>query len=279
MRISRIDGETVTKLESKVALITGSASGIGSSTAELFAREGAFVIVSDIDKASGEAFVASLANQNLDAEFHLLDVSDEDDWEAITDHIERRHAKLDILVNNAGFSMGGKLEDTSLEDFRNIVSVDLEGTFLGIKYGIRAMKSSGGVIVNVSSITGRSGFPYTGPVAACKGAVNSMTRVAALECSRSGYDIRVNTISPGAVDTNLWTEQGWSSDSRYTDHEKQAREEILAHIPMKRFADPAEISRGILFLACSDSAYMHGAELVLDGGVISGNTLSSRGSD
>ena len=259
-------------LQGKVVLITGAAGGIGKATSELLARNSATVIATDIDDETGLDFVAGLSNENLAIDYQHLDVTNEQQWIDTIEAIENKHKKFDVLVNNAGVTMGGLLENMAFEDWRYILGVNLDGAFLGTKHAIRAMKQTGGVIINVSSITAIQAFPFTGAAGSSKSALNQLTKVAAQECARENYPIRINCVNPGAVDTLLWSEQGWSSSSDYIDHEEQARQEIMSEIPLKRFANPAEIAQGILFLASDASSYMHGSEITIDGGVTSGHS-------
>ena len=251
-------------------LVTGAATGIGAAIAETFSTAGASVFLTDIDDVAGEEMTAGLRNRGLEAHYKHLDVSNEDEWETVIQTITSESG-LDVLVNNAGVTMGGSLETTDFDSWRVIMEVNLDGTFLGIKHGILAMKKQGGIIINIGSITGQQAFTFVGPTAASKAGVRSLTKTAALECSRLGYNIRVNSINPGAVETGLWTEQGWSSSSSYKDHEAQAREEILSEIPLNRFSSPSEIASCALFLASPEASYVHGAELNVDGGVTAGH--------
>ena len=252
-------------------LVTGAAKGIGAAVSEAFLESGATVILADVDGARGNAITGEFCKRNLNARYMNLDVSRESDWIQVMESISSNEGGLDILINNAAVTMGSALETMAVDSWEFIVGVNLTGVFLGIKHGINVMKDRGGVIINLGSATAHQSFTYVGPTAATKAAVGSLTRTAALECSRHGYSIRVNLVAVGAANTGIWSEQGWSSDASYQDHEPQAREEVQSHIPMDRFADPEEIAKSVLFLASSDASYIHGSELMVDGGLSAGH--------
>ena len=163
---------------------------------------------------------------------------------------------LDILVNNAGIAALGSAEDTTLEDWRRVMAVNLDGVFLGTRAGIRAMKQRGGAIINISSVAGKVGFRASATYSATKGAVKLMTKSVALECADQG--IRVNSVHPGIIQTNM-AAQGLEDNSANA-------EAILASIPAGRLGDPRDIANCVLFLASDEAAYVNGAELVVDGG-------------
>lgn len=251
------------RLDGKVALITGGASGIGLATATLFAREGAVVVISDIDAERAGVEAASLAAQGLAVSHAAHDVTSEAEWERVVDGVLRQHGRLDILVNNAGIACIGDAETASLADWRRVMAVNLDGVFLGTRMGIAAMKCRSGSIVNVSSIEGIVGEMHIAAYNASKGGVRIFTKSAALLCANRGYPIRVNSIHPGYVLTPMF------SDTVAALPAQQAalmEADLLRRIPMGRLARPEEIARAMLFLACEDSSYMTGSELVVDGG-------------
>ncbi|WP_446830840.1 SDR family NAD(P)-dependent oxidoreductase [Candidatus Foliamicus sp.] len=252
-------------------LVTGAASGIGAAVSEAFLESGAAVILADVDGARGKATTKGFRQRNLNARYMNLDVSRESDWVQVMESIASEEGDLDILINNAAVTMGGALETIDVDSWEFILGVNLTGVFLGIKHGIMTMKDRGGVIINVGSATAHQSFTYVGPAAATKAAIGSLTRTAALECSRHGYSIRVNLVAVGAANTGIWSQQGWSSDASYQDHELKARGEVQSHIPMDRFADPEEIAKSVLFLASPDASYIHGSELMVDGGLSAGH--------
>lgn len=254
----------MSRFTGRVVLLTGAARGIGGAAAELFAREGAQVIVTDRDAADAQASVAALAAAGLAIEGQALDVADEAAWERVVDDVVTRFGKLDVLVNNAGVGWAGTAEDCTLDVWRRTMAVNMEGVFLGTRKAIAVMKERGGNIVNVASIAGNVGEPLLAAYNASKGGVRIFTKAAALHCANSGYPIRVNSIHPGYTTTrlvNTLIEDMGQEGAAYTEH-------VVGMIPMKRLADPMEIARPLLFLASDDASYMTGSELVVDGGYI-----------
>ncbi len=260
------------RLDGKVALVTGAAKGIGTATAALLASEGAKVLLTDIDEAAGEKAADQVQNQSGTASFIAHDVTDEAAWERVVTHAVETYGRLDILVNNAGIApKGGPIEDLSLEDWRHVTAIDLDSVFLGCKYAIRAMKQngseSGGSIINISSIMGLVGQANAAAYNAAKGGVRLLTKVAALECAEAGYGIRVNSVHPGFVDTPLV--RNAVSDGVVAGRmgsENEAFELLTMLHPIGRLGVPRDIANAILFLASEESAFMTGAELVVDGG-------------
>lgn len=254
------------RLSGAVALVTGGASGIGLATVELFAREGASVIFTDLNESRGTAIAKRLTESGLAVEFLLQDVVDENAWQRTMDHIAARYGCLDVLVNNAGIVLLGTVEDVSLKDWRRTMEVNLDSVFLGTRAAIRFMKERGGSIVNISSIEGIVGEPLVAAYNASKGGVRIFTKSAALHCADHGYPIRVNSLHPGFVDTPM------VSGAMTTLSEESAAafgNSVLGRIPLGRFATPEEIAYPILFLASAESSYMVGSELVVDGGMTS----------
>jgi 3(or 17)beta-hydroxysteroid dehydrogenase len=257
------------RLEGKVVMVTGAASGIGRATAVLMAAEGAMVALTDINEAAGEEAANQIKAGGGQPLFIAHDVAAEESWQSALRAVTSRFGRLDILVNNAGVALGGPIADTSLDDWRWVMSVNLDGVFLGTKYGIRTMRQTGGgSIVNISSASGIVGRPLSGAVSASKGGVRLLTKTAALECAARGYKIRVNSIHPGGVDTNIFEGQGWWPNFRgERSHEQEAREEIRNETPMRRLAHPEEVARAIIFLASDEASFITGAELLVDGGL------------
>jgi len=253
----------VGRVQDKVALVTGGASGIGLATCELLAAEGARVIVGDVDRAAADRAVAAIGPR---ASFHPLDVTREDDWIAVTDAIVRDLGRLDILVNNAGVALLRDIETTTLDEWRRLMAVNLDGVFLGCKHAIRVMKGrGGGAIVNLSSVAGMIGAPSLAAYGASKGGVRALTKSVALHCARRGYGIRCNSVHPSFAETPML--EGMIAAAR--DPQKQ-RASHAAAAPLGRLAQPDEIARTILFLASEDSAFTTGAEIVVDGGLTAG---------
>jgi NAD(P)-dependent dehydrogenase (short-subunit alcohol dehydrogenase family) len=248
------------RLEGRVASITGAGSGMGREAALLFAREGAGILVSDIDEAAAAATAEAVRAEGGEAHAVATDVSDPAAVERLYAEGERVFGKVDVLYNNAGiFHPGdGSVTDTDDAIWERVIAVDLTGVFLCCKYGVPALlRAGGGVIVNVASFVSWMGaatpqIAYT----SAKGGVLSMTREIATEFARQG--IRANALCPGPVETPLLREL--LSDP-------QRRERRLVHIPMGRFGDAREIARAALFLASDDSSYMTGASLLVDGGI------------
>lgn len=251
------------RLTGRVALITGAGSGIGLATAELFAREGAFVVMSDIDAFKVGVESSRLIEEGLAVSSTLLDVTSEADWDRIIADITLRHGRVDVLVNNAGIASMKNVEECNLQEWRRVLAVNLDGVFLGTRKVIGAMKSDGGSIVNVSSIEGLIGEPNLPAYNASKGGVRLFTKSVALHCAAQGYCIRVNSIHPGYVFTPMVAN---ALDTLPAEQSIASQQEIISRIPMGRLADPKEIAQAILFLASEDSSYITGSELVVDGG-------------
>jgi len=257
------------RLQGKVALITGGASGIGRASSLLFAKEGAHVLVVDLDRIKGEKIVAEIQNQGGNASFFRADISSEADSAAMINQAESKFGKLDVLFNNAGLSHAddGSSQDTTKEIFDLTMAVNVTGVFLGCKYGIPALKrAGGGCIINTASFVARLGaatpqIAYT----ASKGAVLSMTRELAVIHAREG--IRVNALCPGPLRTDLLM--------KYLDTEEK-RQRRLVHIPMGRFGEAEEIAKAALFLASEESSFVTGSEFLVDGGITAAYVTPSK---
>ena len=251
------------RLSGKVALVTGGGSGIGAATCHLFAKEGAKVVVSDIDKQAGEAVAAAVAEQRGEACFQSLDVGEEAQWVEAVAAATARFGALDVLVNNAGVDLTGNVEQATLEDWRLTQRVNVEGVFLGTKHAIAVMRERGGSIVNISSVAGIQGEAMQAAYCASKGAVRLFTKSAAVHCTRSGYKIRINSVHPGGVVTPMLK----TIAEQMVAAGVGDMSDVLGAIPMGRLAAPDEIAYGILYLACDESSYVTGSELVIDGGM------------
>ena len=250
------------RLAGKVALLTGAASGIGAATAELMVREGARVLATDIDTMRGEALVTSLAH--LGAEritFMRLDVAQEREWEDAMRRTVERFGPPDIVVNNAGVAPElVPLAQTSLAEWRRVMAINLDGTFLGVKHAIRSMTGRGGAIVNISSVAGMVGMPLNGAYSPAKAGVLLLTKCAALECAHLTPPIRVNAVHPGYIRTDM---TGAISDRLGAERfERRVRKTV----PLKRLGDAADIAEAIVFLAGDQSKFTTGSSLVVDGG-------------
>jgi 3(or 17)beta-hydroxysteroid dehydrogenase len=249
------------RVKDKVAIITGAASGIGRATASLLASEGARVVVADINEADGKKAADDIKQAGGRALFVKLDVTSENSWNKLINKTLADFGKLDVLVNCAGTLFAKPIEETSLEDWRGLMSVNVDGVFLGTKYAAGAMKKSGGgSIINISSFAGIVGtVDDTAAYCASKGAVTLFTKAVALEFSKAGhgYNIRVNSIHPGVTETPL------NETLREIEELKQS---ILSRHPIGFFGKPIDIAYGILYLASDESRFATGSELVVDGG-------------
>jgi NAD(P)-dependent dehydrogenase (short-subunit alcohol dehydrogenase family) len=247
------------RVEGKIALVTGGGSGIGQATALTLAREGATVVVTDLREASAAATAAMIVDAGGTARAMGQDVTDEAQWQAIFASLRATEGRLDILFNNAGVSNDGvMLADTTLEHWRHVNAANVEGVFLGTKYGIDLMaESGGGSIVNVSSIYGKVGAVGSVAYNASKGAVCLLTKGAALECGKAGNGVRVNSVHPGFIETGM-------TAARFKDN--AARDWMIGRTPIGRSGVPQDIANGVLYLASDESSFVTGAELVIDGG-------------
>jgi NAD(P)-dependent dehydrogenase (short-subunit alcohol dehydrogenase family) len=251
------------RVAGKVALITGGASGIGLASAEACAREGAVVVITDVNAQQGEAQATRLAGAGLKVEFARQDAASEPDWKRIVDEVLDRHGRLDVLVNNAGIAVIAAIEQETLDGWRRTQAVNMEGVFLGTREAIRAMKDRGGSIINISSIEGIIGDPMIPAYNASKGGVRIFTKSVALYCAQQGYGIRVNSVHPGYVSTPL-VENALAALP--AEQVAALQQDLIARIPLGRVAEPREIANVVLFLASDESSYMTGSELVVDGG-------------
>lgn len=259
---------SVVNIKNKVALITGAGSGIGKATAELFAREGAIVIVADIDESLGKEAAKEISMKGFVADFIKLDVTEESSWLNAYQYINEKYHQLNILVNNAGIAFGGSVTELSIEEWRRLMAVNLDGVFLGTKHAIPLMqKNKGGSIVNVSSAAGIVGSPTAAAYCASKGGVRLFTKAVALECAQAKNNIRVNSVHPGPVATPMF-EKGptWNDFVTQMGGLEGAWKKIAESTPLGRVAEPQEIANAILFLASDASSYLTGSEIIIDGG-------------
>ena len=256
-------------LTGKVAMVTGGASGIGRATSLLFAANGAAVAVADRDVEGGSETVQMIENDGGQAAFAALDVTEEESWEAAIAGVIDRFGGVDVLVNGAGIEEVKTIADSSLADFRRINSVNLDGVFLGVKYGMAAMRErGGGSIINISSIAGLRGYMRQASYCASKGGVRLLTKAAAMEAAHYGYNVRVNSVHPGTIMTPMV--EGMVS---YDDDEERRQKRLAgleAMHPMGHLGEPRDIADAILFLASDNSKFMTGSEVVVDGGVTAG---------
>lgn len=251
------------RVKGKVALVTGGAIGLGRACALLLAREGADVVITDVNRQKGEQTARDIQALGRQSLFLEHDVRFEDQWERVVATVLDRFGRLDILLNNAGLGFAGTIEDTTFEDWRRMQDVNLDGVFLGTKHGVRAMKKAGngGSIVNFSSIEGIIADGNTCAYNASKGGVRLLTKSAALHCAKSGYGIRVNSVHPGFIQTSM-VENYLST----TDDPEGNRKLIESLHPIGRIGEPDDIANGVLYLASDESKFVTGSELVIDGG-------------
>ena len=247
------------RVQDKVALVTGGASGIGFATAKLFVEEGATVVVADRDEAASTAAVAELGQR---ACFHRLDVAREDEWIAVTDAVVRDFGRIDILVNNAGVVLFKDIEATTLQEWRDLMAVNLDGVFLGCKHAVRVMKErGGGAIVNMSSVAGMIGHGSLAAYCASKGGVRLLTKSVALHCAHRKNGVRCNSIHPVYTDTPMVGQMLAESRSP-----EKMLEGLKAMVPLGRLGTPEELAAMAVFLVSDEARFVTGAEFVFDGG-------------
>ena len=245
------------RLEGKVALVTGGGSGLGAADCEALAAEGAKVVVTDVNLAAAQA-VADRIGANAMA--LALDVADEAQWIAAYAATEEKFGGLHVLVNNAGVVLNADVEDTTLDKFRWVNSIMIDGVYLGMKHAIPLMnKSGGGSIINMSSVGALLGYPIFFAYSAAKGAVRSMTKSVAVMAQVKGYKIRCNSVHPGAIETPM-VQQAEGRPG-------QANEIPEGVLPHGSAGHPKDVAALVVFLASDESRYITGAELVIDNGL------------
>lgn len=248
------------RVEGKTAIVTGAASGLGRASALMLAREGARVVVTDVLEAEGAKVRDEIVAVGGEAIFVRHDVASEADWIAVMKATQQRFGGVDVLVNNAGVLFSAQIEETPLEKWRWLMSVNCDGVFLGVKHAIGAMKDRGGSIINLSSVAGLVGLPKISAYCASKGAVALFTKAAALECAKAGYAIRVNSIHPGGI----WTPMLEVFVGKHG--EPSADAAAAAMHPVGHAGEPNDIAYGVVYLASEESKFVTGAEMVIDGG-------------
>ncbi len=247
------------RVAGKVALITGAGSGLGRASAIMLAAEGARVAVTDIDGAAAQVVAREIGGNAVAFEH---DVTDEARWREVLDAVAQALGGLHVLVNNAGIGNGGSVEDVSLEDWRRVHAVNLDGTFLGCKYALAPIRASGGgSVINISSISGIIAGHNLAAYNSSKAAVRHLTKSVALHAARQGYNIRCNSVHPAFIDTPIL--DGMAPHL--------GREDLIAklgrQIPLGRIGQPRDVAHAVLYLASDESAFMTGAEIVIDGGI------------
>jgi NAD(P)-dependent dehydrogenase (short-subunit alcohol dehydrogenase family) len=247
------------RMADKVALITGAASGIGRATAQLFAAEGATLVLTDRD----ETGLNETARDCRGALRLVHDVTDEQRWREVVEDAVTKFGRLDALVNSAGIAILGSIENATLADWRTVNAVNSDGTFLGCREAVRTMKTTGGgSIVNLSSVAGIIGDAQSAAYCASKGAVRLLTKSVAMYCARKGYNIRCNSVHPSFTATPMV--EAVIARSKSPD---KVREGLVHAAPMGRMGRPEEIAATILFLAGDESSFTTGAEFAVDGGL------------
>ena len=248
------------RVSGKVALVTGGASGLGRATVRVLAREGARVVVADVNEAGARQLAGEIGSAALALR---LDVTSEADWQRAIAETQRAFGGLHVLVNNAGIVVVRSIEDTSVEELRRVLAVNVEGVFLGCKHALPALNASGGgSIINLSSTAGLVGTPPFAAYSASKGAVRLLTKTVAAHCAALGYPIRCNSIHPGGMDTpmvqslgNLVAGAGPSTLA------------VLAKLPSGPGGQPEDVANLALFLASDEAKHLNGAEIAIDAGL------------
>lgn len=242
------------RMDGKVALISGGARGQGAAEARLFASEGARVVIGDVLGEAGMQVAGEINRDGGEAVFVQLDVTSAADWRAAVQSAEEGYGKLDVLVNNAGIWRGGRVEETTENDWDDMFAVNAKGVFLGTRAAIPAMRrAGGGSIVNVSSSVATIGVDRATAYPAAKGAVRTFSKLTAIQYAGDG--IRANSLLPGPIETDLLRQVFGGRD-------------IRARTPLGRLGTPEDIAFAALYLACDESSFVTGSELVIDGGVL-----------
>lgn len=250
------------RLAGKVALITGGASGLGANAAELMVREGGRVMLADINQDAGQALASKLGAA---AAFVALDVTSEEQWKSAIAATVEKFGALHVLLNSAGIGLTKTVEDIELEEWRKVHAIDLDGVFLGCKYGVREIKRHtaklGGSIINISSISGIIAGANMAAYNSAKAGVRLLSKSVALHCAKSGYNIRCNSVHPTFIDTPILDR-----------HRKRFGAEVMAQkfgkqVPIGRLGRPEEVGWAIVYLASDESSFMTGSEVVIDGGI------------
>lgn len=259
------------RVKGKVVLVTGAASGVGRENALLLAREGANVVLTDLNEEGVQTVAREINDARSTAAAGVFgqayalrqNIASEGDWQLVMSATLERFGKLDVLVNNAAILALGSIESTTLEDWQKVQRVNAEGYFLGCKYGVQAMKNSGGAIINMASLAALAGMAQFCAYSASKGAVTALTRSVAAHCKQQRYNIRCNSVHPDGILTpmvlNLMASAGGA----------EAAEQSAGADPMARMCMPQDIANLVLFLASDESRFINGSELRIDNGQLS----------
>lgn len=253
------------RVAGKTALVTGAARGLGAATARMLAREGAKVLLTDIDEAGAATQAAAINAECGEAAFSVRhDVTSEDDWRTALDVAQARLGGLSVLVNNAGIAPGGSIESLSFETWKLAFAVNVDGPFLGCKLALPLLRESQPAsIVNMSSISAMIAGPALVAYNASKAAVWMLTKSVALQCAKKGWDIRCNSVHPTFIDTDIL--ENFRPDKSVP--REATLDRLSAQVPLGRIGEPDDVAYGVLYLASDESRYMTGAELKLDGGI------------
>ena len=259
------------RVQGKVALVTGGASGIGRACAIALGREGATVVVTDVQDDAGRDCAAKVKQGGGDAVFLHHDVTSEENWIGVIGEVKSRFGRLDILVNNAGIAIAGPITEMSLADWRRLESINLDGVFLGVKHALPLMRAGGGgSIVNMSSLAGLKGSANLAAYCATKGGVRLFTKAVAMECAALRDNVRVNSVHPGIIETPIWLSivpgmGGLPNAGGANAPDLDAMSS--AFVPTGKKGVPEDIAAGVVYLASDESRYVTGSELVIDGGL------------
>jgi 3(or 17)beta-hydroxysteroid dehydrogenase len=261
----------VERLNGKVALVTGGASGLGKAIAMRLAKEGANVVITDLQVSLGEAAAAEFGGK-----FLAQDVSDEAQWNRIVPEVQKLYGGLHVLVNNAGIvgSMDAvSPEDVRLTDWRKLFAVNVEGVLLGCKAGIPAIHASGGgSIINMSSVAGLFATPFATAYGASKAVVRHLTKTIAQHCAEKGMKVRCNSVHPGNVRTPIWDRQAEENAGKRGISFEAFLKEKQSQVPMGVFAEPRDVAAAVAYLASDDARYVTGTKLIVDSGSVNCDT-------
>ena len=257
--------DTLFSLKDQVAVVTGATRGLGQAMAEGLLQAGATVVLVGSNQQRLEETTRSFSAQGLPAHSYCCDLSDREQLDGLVEHVGNQHRRVDVLVNNAGVGAGKNIEEATLDEWRWVMGINLEGTFMGTQKAIAAMKKSGGgSIVNISSIEGLVGDSRMVAYDASKAGIVLLSRSAALHCAKNKYNIRVNTVHPGFINTKMV--QGFLKAISGDGDVARARAELVAKHPLGHLGEPDDVAYAVLYLASEESKFATGTELVVDGG-------------
>ena len=263
------------QVQGKAAVVTGGASGIGEACAMTLAREGASVLVTDVDDALGKAVVERIVRAGGKARYLHHDVRDEATWPGVIADAEKHFGRLDIMVANAGIGIMAPIEQMTLADWQRQQAINLDGVFLSVKHAIPALRrAGGGSIVLMSSIAGLRGAPGLAAYSATKGGVRLFAKSVGLECAAD--NIRCNSVHPGIIATPIWGKIPTGAEGNRRNAPIDPAERSAAVTPLVRVGEAQDIANGVLFLCTEAASYMTGQELVIDGGITAGGRAAPR---